>query len=182
MWHLEVVQYQASNGTSIAFLTLNRTKSKNLRPFKIIVCLSVDSDPAIGRCNIGYSNIGNSNLAKSCSPIIPISVVKWFRNFAQNTTMTPPCSVQNFKTIWQLRKTLLVNEISRDLSFGWISEGVILYCNSLLSCANCTDMTGERGAGRVVKSKMQAPSPYGIAAPVNDCQFADDLLKINFLK
>ena len=61
------------------------------------------------------------NLAKSRSSIIYRSVVKSFWNFEQSTAVILPCSVQNFKTIWQICNTLWSNEISRDLSLRCVS-------------------------------------------------------------
>ena len=42
-------------------------------------------------------------------------------NFAQSRTVS--LSVQNFKMIGQLRQMLWTNEILRDLSLRWVSEG-----------------------------------------------------------
>ena len=38
-----------------------------------------------------------------------------FWNFTQSTAVVLPCSVQNFKAIWELSKKLSTNEISRNL-------------------------------------------------------------------
>ena len=65
----------------------------------------------------------NSNLAKSHSSITPISMVKSLWNCAQGTAVILPCSVQNLKTISQLRNDLWASEILRDLGLRWVSEG-----------------------------------------------------------
>ena len=65
----------------------------------------------------------NSNLAKSRSSITSVTIVKSVSNFAQSTAVILPCSVQNVKAIGQLNHESLANEISRDLSLRWISDG-----------------------------------------------------------
>ena len=65
----------------------------------------------------------NANPAKSHSSRIFISIVNWFWKFAQSTAVILPCSVQNFKMVWQLSNMLWANEILRDLSLRWVSEG-----------------------------------------------------------
>ena len=39
-----------------------------------------------------------------------LSFTQSFRNFAKNTTVSQPCSVQNFKTIGQLQNKVWANE------------------------------------------------------------------------
>ena len=48
----------------------------------------------------------NANLAKSRLPFTCFLVVRLFCYFVQSTTVSSPCSVQNFKTIWQLKLVL----------------------------------------------------------------------------
>ena len=59
----------------------------------------------------------NWNIGKSRLPIIHHSIVKLFWNFAQSTTVSPPCSVQNFKMIWQPKSIFWTNEISWTFEF-----------------------------------------------------------------
>ena len=63
------------------------------------------------------------NLAKSRLPITYFVIVQSFSNFAQSTTATLSCSVQNFKMIGQRRCTLWADEISGDLSLRGVSGG-----------------------------------------------------------
>ena len=52
-----------------------------------------------------------------------VRIVKSVCNFASCTAVMLPCSGQNFKAIGQLEHELWANEISRDLSLRWISDG-----------------------------------------------------------
>ena len=63
----------------------------------------------------------NWNVAKYHSSIVLISDMESFCNFAESTTVSKPCLLQNLKTIPQLRKRLFTNEISRDFSLKWVS-------------------------------------------------------------
>ena len=65
----------------------------------------------------------NANLAKSRLPITSFSVIKSFCNFAQSTTVTLPCCVQNFRAVWQMTCMLWANRISLDSSLSWVSKG-----------------------------------------------------------
>ena len=56
-----------------------------------------------------------------------MSVVESFRNFTQSTAVILPCSVQNFKMIWQLRNKLLANEFTGDFVYYQFRMD-ILYC------------------------------------------------------
>ena len=67
-----------------------------------------------------------SNLVKFYSFMLSISVIKLFWNFAQRTTVTLSCSVQNFKTICQLRNKLEANKIMLDIQRN------ITYYNGLM--------------------------------------------------
>ena len=68
-------------------------------------------------------SVRNSNLAKSRSSITYVSIVQSIWNFAQSTAVILPCSAQDIKLIGQLKHELWANEISRDLSLRWISDG-----------------------------------------------------------
>ena len=62
----------------------------------------------------------NWKFMKSHFPRTTISVVKLFCKFAQSTAMILLCSVQNFRTIWQLNSKLWANNLSQDLGL-WCS-------------------------------------------------------------
>ena len=64
----------------------------------------------------------NSNLEKSRSYIIPASVSKSLWNFLQSKAVIPPCSMLNFETIRLLKWMLWTNEISRGLTWRWVSD------------------------------------------------------------
>ena len=81
--------------------------------------------------------LGSSYLMKSHSFVTSISVVKSFWNFAQSMAVTLPCSVQNFRMIWQLKCKICAYEISTDLCLRWVSEG-IQYRNSHPGTATCS--------------------------------------------
>ena len=51
------------------------------------------------------------------------SFVESLWNFAETAAVIRPCSVQNVKTIWQLRYEFWPNEIPRDLSLRCVSDG-----------------------------------------------------------
>ena len=69
--------------------------------------------------DIHQKRILNSDLVKSRLPITYFSVIQSFWNFAQST-LSPPCPVQNFKIIRQLARMIWTYEISRDLSLRWV--------------------------------------------------------------
>ena len=74
-------------------------------------------------CKIGYPSETHLKLkSREISSITSVSIVQSVWNFAQSTAVTLSCSVQNFKAISQLHE-LWANEISRDLSLRWISDG-----------------------------------------------------------
>ena len=94
-------------------------------------------------CNIWYpSQTHLKNPVKSRLLIIYLSVIQSLWNFVQSTAVILSCSVQNFKTIGQLKRFLWTKEISRELSrveFK-LSFGIyfrfrtdILYCTAPLS-------------------------------------------------
>ena len=56
--------------------------------------------------NIHQKLILNGNLAKSHSSRRSTSVAQSLQRFAQSSTVTLPCSAQDFKTIWLLRNNL----------------------------------------------------------------------------
>ena len=63
-----------------------------------------------GSCsNKSLKRISNPNSTRPCSSIQPSSVVRSFWNFAHSMAVSQPCSVQNFKMIGQLWKTLWAN-------------------------------------------------------------------------
>ena len=78
---------------------------------------------AVAIQNISPKLLLYTNLAKSRLSITYFSVALSFWNFARSTTVTLPCSVRNFKTIGQMKWILWTNEISRNLSLRWVSEG-----------------------------------------------------------
>ena len=55
--------------------------------------------------------ISDTNFVESCLPVTYFTVNQLFWNFAQSSAATLPYSVQNFKTIAQLRWMLWMNEI-----------------------------------------------------------------------
>ena len=77
----------------------------------------------LGCCNIGIPSKINIILTKYRSSITPVSILQSAWNFAQSMAASLSFSVQNVKTIEQLRQMLWMNEISQDLSLGWISVG-----------------------------------------------------------
>ena len=73
---------------------------------------------------ISVRNVSSIQILRNL--VLPITyclVSQSFWNCAQNTAVSLPCSVQNFKMIRQLKQMLWANEISRDLSLRLISEG-----------------------------------------------------------
>ena len=66
--------------------------------------------------NIRPKLIFNPNLTKYRLSITLISVIQSFWHFAKSTTVSLPYSVQNFKTVGQIRNKLWANETSRDFS------------------------------------------------------------------
>ena len=80
----------------------------------------------LGPCviwDIRPKRILDPNLAKSRLPITYFADARSFWNFAQTTTEVLSWSVQNFKTIGQLKQVLWTNEISRDICLIWVSDG-----------------------------------------------------------
>ena len=75
-------------------------------------------------CNIGYPSEIHLKL-KSCEI-----------SFSHNSCFSWPiaaslsCSVQNFKSTGQLNRMLWTNEISRDLSLRWVSDGYPMLHNT----------------------------------------------------
>ena len=65
------------------------------------------------------------NPAKSRLHINQFSFVKSLWNFAQSTAVSLLCSEQNFKTTQRLKWVFWKNEISRDLSLGWVSGPIL---------------------------------------------------------
>ena len=79
-----------------------------------------------GLCKVGYSCpklILNPNLAKTCSPITTFLIAQSFWCFAQGKAVVLPCSLQNCDRIEQLKGMLWTNDVSRDLSSTWVSDG-----------------------------------------------------------
>ena len=79
-----------------------------------ICSLTYNENNTPGCCAIQYIRpklIFNPNLVKSRLSVTYSSLIKSFRNFAQRTAVILPCSVQNFKTIAQLKRMLWTNEI-----------------------------------------------------------------------
>ena len=76
-----------------------------------------------GHFNIGYPSQTHLKLklAQSYLLIIHETVSQLFWNFVQSMAVSLPCSVQNLKTIEQLKWLLWVNEILRDFSLQGIS-------------------------------------------------------------
>ena len=64
----------------------------------------------------------NINLVMSRWPITYISLNQSFCNFAQSTVMILSCSVQDFETIGQLKRSLWTNGITRDLVLRGVSD------------------------------------------------------------
>ena len=92
-----------------------------LRPIILLKCLQIkDSLGQRAIWDIRPKLILNPNFAKTRSSITSVSILQSSWNFAQNTAVSLPCSVQNCKTIGQLRQMLWTNEISRDLSSRWV--------------------------------------------------------------
>ena len=54
-------------------------------------------------------------------------IIQWFWNFAQSTAVVLPCSVKIFKPIGQIKQVLRTNEILRDLSLRWVSDGYPIF-------------------------------------------------------
>ena len=76
-------------------------------------------------CNMGYicpKCILNSNPMYPCFVITYFSVTQSFWNFAQSIAVILPYSLQNFKTIEQLKRMLWANKISQDMSLRCVSD------------------------------------------------------------
>ena len=76
-------------------------------------------------CNIGYPS--ETHLKPKSHEISFAhnlwSIIRSFWNSAESTVAILPCFVQNFKTITQQKRMLWTNEVWRDLSFRWVSDG-----------------------------------------------------------
>ena len=72
-------------------------------------------------CKIGYPS--ETDLKPKSHEKTPISIIWSTWNFAQCMAVSLPCSVQNSKTIWQLRLMSWTNEISRFFGLRRISSG-----------------------------------------------------------
>ena len=84
----------------------------------------------------------NSNLVKACLPIIYLSVIQLFWNFAQSTAVILLCSVQIFKMIGQMKLMLWMAEFSQELSLWCVLDGYdrysILHSNLVKSCTRAS--------------------------------------------
>ena len=74
-------------------------------------------------CNIGHPSethfkLKSREVSFAHNPARGCSIV-----FAQSTSVIPSCSLQNFKTVGQLKRMLWTSELSWDLSLGWVSDG-----------------------------------------------------------
>ena len=107
-----------------------------------VECQSIHSDPSLDMLNrlhvsqqtttllwlwLRFRRIIHSHLLKYHLPITYFSVIKSFRKFSQSMAVSLPCSIQNFKTIRQLKRMSWTNEISRDLSLRWVSNGIAIF-------------------------------------------------------
>ena len=72
---------------------------------------------------------------KPLSSITSVSAAQLFWNFAQSTAVSLPGSVQNYKTIWDLRDKSQANEILRDLS-GTMLCSIPLLCLKPILCGS----------------------------------------------
>ena len=89
-------------------------------------------------CNIRYPNL-KPNLVKTRLPTTYFSFTQSFWNLAQSTSVSLPCSVQNLKSIGQVKWMLWTNKISWELSLWWVS-GEILYCTApMVQFSTCHD-------------------------------------------
>ena len=69
----------------------------------------------------------NKNLTKSRFPITYFPITNSFWDFAQNTAVSLPCTVPNFKTMERIKQMLLSNQFSWDLSLSCISDGYLIF-------------------------------------------------------
>ena len=74
----------------------------------------------VGCCNIGYPSENNDKL-KSRD-------ISFVRKIYIHCLM--PCSAEIFKTIGQVQNQFWANQISRDVSLRWISEGRCIFCRN----------------------------------------------------
>ena len=98
-----------------------------LEPMFYVICCTK------GRCaeqDIRPKLILNPNLMNSRLSITFFGSYPIVSKFAQSTAVILPCSVQNFKTIEQLKQMLWTNEISWDDSLRWVSDGYPILHNT----------------------------------------------------
>ena len=76
-------------------------------------------------CNIGYPSETHlkSKSREISFAMIYLSTIQTFWNIAQSKAVILPCSVPNFNAIGQMKRMLWTNEILRDLSWRWVSDG-----------------------------------------------------------
>ena len=87
-------------------------------------------------CNMGYPSetyleLNSREISFANKLFRRYQIVLKILHRAQSKAMIVPCTVQNFKTVWQLKEILWKSEISRDLSLDKFRLDILYFRNPL---------------------------------------------------
>ena len=103
---------------------------------------------------------------------IHFTMIQSFKYFAKSTTESLPWSVQNSKTILQVRNTLWANEISRDLGLIWVWGGYIAQPSGFPHSGSLAKITFCEFPGVSLKNYLNFPvqTPYYVSSNLDILQ------------